>query len=169
MRKQPTKEQIVYFAGFFDGEGCIQIEKSITKGTNTHYALRVSIEHTFIPVLELLRDAYGGGIVVAKKNMPHYKQKYVWKLNGRDAHRFILDITPYLWEKKPQALLADEYVRNVGTGSSGVHRIRNDKSQQEHYHHRMQELKRIEVAPGQSVTVHVNKSSNGLEQLRLVE
>lgn len=167
VNKNLTTTELSYIAGFFDGEGCIFLKKSI-KGKNYSYSLQIRVSATYVPTLEFVRDAFGGTVHLEKKYATHHKQSYGWGLVGKDAHRFLVAIIPYLREKRDQALLADEYVKSIGTGSSRA-RIISEKSQQEYYYRKLQEMKKVQVAPGQSVNVPANGSSSGLEQLRLVE
>src|SRR5229473_6023653 len=97
MKKQISEMEKAYFAGLFDGEGCVRINN------NTHgYNLTVSLSITYVPILEIMRSAFGGSISIKTKKRPEHKQLYSWQIGGREAHNFIMSIHPYLHEKRPQ-------------------------------------------------------------------
>ncbi len=96
-----------YLAGFFDGEGCVNITVS---GKHRRAVVRVAIINTNVPMLEGIQRQYGGrvhkGRVRAKT--PHWKPfcHVVW--TGRQAEELLLTIRPYLILKAAQADLALE-------------------------------------------------------------
>lgn len=163
-QKQWTSTELAYIAGFIDGEGCIALDKS--RG-GVGFTLSVHVDITYIPTLELLRDMFGGSIYVVKKRSESRKQQYSWQIRGRDAHNFILAILPYLREKKPQAIIANDYFRMFGSNGNR-HRLRSEKVSQEHYYRKLQELKKVEYMPGSS-TMTKPEVDNLAEQLRLVD
>jgi hypothetical protein len=89
---------LAYIAGWFDGEGYIII--------NDHGSLVVGASNTFLPVLQLLHLNFGGS-VVDKVRPQNTKPIYQWYLKANNnALSFLLQIAPYLNEKRPQAELA---------------------------------------------------------------
>ena len=162
MSNQPTHDQIVYISGWFDGEGSIAFNRS-----GNRYRLVVGVECAYVPVLELVRDIFGGEIYLKEKRAIQYKQTYMWRLFGKEAHKFLLSILPFLMEKKDQAVLADEYCRMVGIGGGGKRRLTSEKVQQEYYYKKMQELKRIEYIPEPSV-IATHDTNTEVNQLRLI-
>jgi hypothetical protein len=160
--KQLNTTELAYIAGLFDGEGCVLLQK-VRGGQG--YGLHLEIKITYVPTLEFIRDTYGGTLIVVKKRPPR-KQAYGWYLHGKEVHNFLLAVLPYLREKKVQALLVDQYCKEIGVGHSS-HRIRSDKVKQEWYYKELQRLKTIEYAPGSTPATTIESPS--IEQLRLVE
>jgi hypothetical protein len=122
------KADNAYLAGFFDGEGCIKIDKSPSENTIS-YRLYVTVTNTHVPSLELFSSLYGGKIV-PKLDGPNCFQ---WVLYGKKTvEAFLLASLPYLTVKHPQALLALEYVRmgreiNPGKRDLLFTQMRNEK------------------------------------------
>jgi len=98
-----------YFAGLFDGEGFITIEKRRGKqyehrADNTLYA-RASMEIVNKEPLELAREIWGGVLYEHKRKEKNRKTLYTWILSCRVADRFLRDIYPYMQIKDKQAEL----------------------------------------------------------------
>jgi hypothetical protein len=87
-----------YAAGFFDGEGSIQITPPRkTKG----FALHVSVAQSEQATLGWLCMTWGGSVG------PHGRPGvFVWRIHAAAAGRFLVDIEPYLRIKRQQAQLA---------------------------------------------------------------
>lgn len=83
-----------YVAGFFDGEGCVDVTNS--------GALMAMLTNTNLLVLRLIQVKYGGSL---DKSPPHPPRKviFMWKTASRDARRFLEAIYPYLVIKANQA------------------------------------------------------------------
>ena len=90
-----------YYAGFFDGEGCICASGE---------AFEVTITNTNLQVLARLVMEFGGHIVKQRPATERRKAVYVWYAGNKDTvERFLQLIEPYLIVKKRQAELAIEY------------------------------------------------------------
>lgn len=87
-----------YVAGFFDGEGSIQITPPRkTKG----FPLHVSVAQSERSTLDWLRETWGGSVG------PHGRTGvFVWRIHTAAAGQFLMDIEPYLRIKRQQAHLA---------------------------------------------------------------
>lgn len=83
---------LAYIAGWFDAEGCVKGSK------------RVSITNTYLLMLQYLQYQYGGSIS-HNNGRNSTKNRYMWYVDGNNALSFLLQVTPYLIEKKPQAEL----------------------------------------------------------------
>jgi hypothetical protein len=93
-----TDAQKVYAAGFFDGEGSIQITPPRkSKG----FSLHVSVAQSESTTLEWLCTLWGGS--VGQHGRPGVS---VWRIHTAAAGRFLADIEPYLRIKRQQAQLA---------------------------------------------------------------
>ena len=98
-----------YFAGLFDGEGYITIErrrgkKYENRKDNSLYA-RASIEIINREPLELAREIWGGVLYEHKRKEKNQRMLYTWILSCRMAGRFLKDIYPYMKIKHKQAEL----------------------------------------------------------------
>ena len=87
-----------YAAGFFDGEGCINVSSC-----RTSLLIRTLVVNTNLEILELFKETWGGTIYQNKKGKEHWKQAYTWKLSYQLAYKFLQDIYPFLVVKAPQA------------------------------------------------------------------
>jgi hypothetical protein len=108
--KTPTQEELAYFAGFFDGEGCVGIYiKKRKQWKHPHHRLDVYITNTHPGPLRKLMSLFGGEIHVHVKQQPHHKTAWRWNLQSRKAEEFLQQILPFLIVKKDEALLALEF------------------------------------------------------------
>ena len=94
------KKNLAYFAGFFDGEGCIVIG-------NTKHILQCSITSTTKWILELFRFNFNGSVSKKMKFHPSNRHDiYRWYSTGPTARIFLEAILPYLQIKRPEAEVA---------------------------------------------------------------
>ena len=122
---QYTVEQLAYFAGLFDGEGCLHIgdkrispkkSKGIRKLVNKSYNARVnfstamSLSNTNFEVIEWLKSNFGGFITTQKKpGKPHWNLRKTWVMSPCSNISNLLNfLLPFLIIKKKQALLMIE-------------------------------------------------------------
>lgn len=159
-----TEAEKGYFAGFFDGEGCVLIGKSIRKDKSTaRYSLSVSFNISYAPILYKMKKMFFGGNIRKQdldkiKNEPsviksknagclnpnNWKQRYHYTLNGREAWVFLKVIYQYCNEKKEQVRIAIEYFDGKrNRHSSGLSKW--DIERNEYYYKTLQNLKRNET------------------------
>jgi hypothetical protein len=105
-----TSEQIAYFAGLFDGEGCIaaRLEKNYCRGGNTMARAKVTVAMTDPRPLRMLQDAFGGSLKSKPPKESHHKTKWTWWLGSAASRDFLEQLLPYLVVKKDEAILAIE-------------------------------------------------------------
>jgi hypothetical protein len=102
-----TKLSPRYCAGFFDGEGCINITCG---GRNHQTALRVMVVNTDEAILKMFLDSFGGGIYKRSRgHKTHWKPFIVWKATGHKAAAFLSYIQDYVIVKERQLDLALEF------------------------------------------------------------
>jgi hypothetical protein len=94
-----------YAAGFFDGEGCV----NIFSGKSGYLSVQVIIGNTRRRVLEILMEKYGGGIYAHKMHSKNHRQAYQWRLCGEIAIEFVNKIRPYSVIKIEQLDLVVEF------------------------------------------------------------
>lgn len=126
-----TEIDIKYFCGFFDGEGCIIV---------TEKRIRLKVNHTYPPILQLIKDAYGGGIYGPSVGVG-YKPIWGWQLGGvLPVTNLLLRMLPYLVEKKRQAELAIDWAGTLPGGEKrkSLTRLTQEAKRIEHYENRQQ-------------------------------
>lgn len=96
-----------YIAGFFDGEGCIVIKRQISKSGGVNHTLRVSIPQVNPVVVRELYATYGGNLCVSR----HKSRRDIhrWQVDCKKAVNFLVDVLPYLVNKKVEAELAIQF------------------------------------------------------------
>lgn len=87
-----------YAAGFFDGEGCVNV--STLRGKPF---IRILVVNTNLEILTKLQQTWGGDVQKNYKSKAHWKQAYTWRLQHSACLGFLQDIYPYLVVKKNQA------------------------------------------------------------------
>jgi hypothetical protein len=100
--------EIAYIAGIVDSEGCITTAKKYGG------AIWVIIGINHRETLEWIASFYGGTVHRATFSL---KQMWRWEVKSVKAKRLLVDIYPYLREKKAQATLAlriNEYSERYG-------------------------------------------------------
>ena len=120
------KTDLAYFAGFFDGEGCICIRKRKpvnpeNRAWNPIYYLQVSAVNTNEWVVQQLHFSFGGSISTKQRQAPH-RRCWVWLICARQAGSFLKAVLPYLHVKKAQAEIALQFqqaiLHGVGKGQA---------------------------------------------------
>jgi len=100
-----NKKDLIYSAGFIDGEGCLT--------TGHKFAFRLTISSTDKSILEWLQSKFKGNInnQWLPKN-PNHNMAWKWVLCKKsDLLTFLLAIIPYLKLKKSQAQLIINYMK----------------------------------------------------------
>ncbi len=103
---------LAYIAGFVDGEGCISISKSSSRGSrNTTYGPNVDITNTNKEILLTIQKILRLGSLESQKRYSS-KHKPAWNLDFKagEAKQLLLLIRPYLRLKKRQADLLLEFL-----------------------------------------------------------
>ena len=110
---------LAYTAGMLDGEGCIT--GSVPSG-NKNGAIVVFISSSHMPVLEWLKQTYGGGTCNWNGNK---KGKHVekWIVPSRSIIPFLHLMVPFLIIKQPQAYkaMAIRHLLEVGAKGERIH------------------------------------------------
>ena len=87
--------ELAYFAGFFDGEGCVAIYKK-------KYV--VSLTNTDVRPLKKVQEMWGGFINVQKKENRRFaiQDIFRWQVYGHNARPFLEAIRPFVLVKREQ-------------------------------------------------------------------
>lgn len=102
-----------WLAGFFDGEGCVFIQKR-KHHTDYSYDLRVQISQKDNIILAMILIKYPEASL-------YTQGKLVWQLHwrGESCRRFLNDIKNYCVVKRSQVLNALEYIETIPLSKSG--------------------------------------------------
>lgn len=96
-------EQIIWAAGFLDGEGFIGVSRGVTQRTQKafHQVLVDAAQARRAP-LDALVELFGGRVRSGRR-------AYYWRVSGKQAEAVLTAIAPYLIAKKAQADLCLQY------------------------------------------------------------
>ena len=88
-----TKEDLIWLAGFVDGEGCVSYVKR-TKRPSFRFEIRIT--NTDLPALEWIHQRFGGYLYRLKNNCPIYKPCFQWWIADKRAKELYSKLKPYL-------------------------------------------------------------------------
>lgn len=122
-------EGSIWAAGFFDGEGSINIIKGTNGKGTSYYALSVEVAQVDPRPLQYLKENWGGTVRVVDSKNPNWNVAYRWTIRSKAAESFLRDIRPWLRVKGEQADIALEFrsikskhiKAKIGRGSSVDH------------------------------------------------
>lgn len=86
-----------YFAGLFDGEGCVHIT---TKTVDRYERLVVQVGMTDERPIKALAERFGGA--VRQYVLPSGRTRFTWSKNGKNAVEFLRAIRPHSLVKGEQ-------------------------------------------------------------------
>jgi len=89
-------EDLIYIAGFFDGEGCVVISHSKRRG-KWYHRLRVQVSQKEKEILKFIQRKFGGYLYNNNAN-GHYL--WHWGIGDIKAYNFLKQIYPYLKGKR---------------------------------------------------------------------
>lgn len=110
MAAKLTNEEKAYIAGFFDGEGCVEIGFNRKVGARGQYYLRLVVANDYKPVIDWLYSIYEGSTYHRRPHQTNHRNGWVWKISARKAEKFLLDIYPYSMQKKKEIELAFKFI-----------------------------------------------------------
>jgi len=116
--------ELAYFAGLFDGEGCINVSEVKPKPGRLSpcFQTLAQVSMTDRRPLELLLKSFGGTMQLVNKEGA--RPIWVWRVYHKTAKLFLEAIVPYLIVKKVQAELL--IVLENGIPGRGVQRRLSD-------------------------------------------
>lgn len=122
-----------WMAGFFDGDGCVFINRQL-KQPNIIHTLHVSVTQKHKQILKFIQNIYGGGI-------SETNGYYIWYLTGKNTVFFLKRIQKYLHVKSNQVKLALDFEElRIRTHSKKL--SINDVAQRDAYHWAIRKAKR---------------------------
>ena len=112
--KELLETDRAYLAGFFDGDGCINISKSHPKHSKSpRHVLQVVVAQADRVFLEWWAEQTGLGKVyediAQRKVVPMRQRMYHWRMTGQQAEDLLRLMLPFLIVKLPQARIALEF------------------------------------------------------------
>ncbi|KKK73688.1 hypothetical protein LCGC14_2891330 [marine sediment metagenome] len=117
---------LAYYAGLFDGEGCININHhKPQRGKRTEqHTLRCYLGMCNEVLVRSLGASFGGSVkyrAIHLKN-PKWKDHWIWTIESNQALHWLKMMLPFLRLKKQEALVAIEFQQTRG-GQRGRRRI----------------------------------------------
>lgn len=114
--EQNIEKDSYYWAGFFDGEGCILISKEINNDgyhKQPSHILKITIANTNETIMEEMKN-FAGMNKLFKRKFKKLNQRDAYYLNikGDQALSFLKKISPHLKLKKKQADLGIYFQEN---------------------------------------------------------
>ena len=110
-KNQLIEQEKAYIAGFFDGEGCVEISRNHHRA-NPQLFLRIIVSNTYKPIIDWLYAIYGG-TTHFRKQQANWRSCWHWRISARKAEIFLRDIYPYSKIKKEQIKLAFEFIETI--------------------------------------------------------
>jgi len=108
--KNLTEPEKAYFAGLFDGEGCIHIARiKRNYGAFYYFQLHLIFSNTNKQVMDYLTSKFGGNLIIRKPYKKRQRSYYMWRIYSQKAKELLEIILPYLIIKKEEALLAIKF------------------------------------------------------------
>lgn len=102
-----TDTEIAYLAGFFDGEGCILIQKHARA-----YWLEISAVQIDPAPLKLLSESFGGRIV-KKPDHRGFRSRHSWRITSDRAFIALQAMLPFLMIKRAEADLGIQFQQRM--------------------------------------------------------
>lgn len=130
-----------YFAGHFDGEGCISFGRD---SGGTFPGLMARVGTVYRPVVESYQKYFGGSIMIRPPGSRHHKIQWMWTLGAQSQMLiFLKRVIPHSMEKRAQLELAQAYLEERMKGRKY---LANPELKQKlpEYVNRMTELKNFE-------------------------
>ena len=114
-RFEPSRTDCAYAAGFFDGEGNINLARSKRPDClGPAYVLTVGAAQNLSAPLVFLQNRWGGSICQRPPKPPR-KGHFVWSCHANLAAAFLIDVLPHLTVKRDRAELALAF-QNIKAG-----------------------------------------------------
>lgn len=118
------EKELIWRAGFFDGEGNIHLRHSSPTRINIkgQYELVVNIVQTNKEILNSFL-IFGGHIYKNYKVKESHSDSYTWRITGIKSKQFLLALLPYLRIKRDVVIVALDFIKTLLPGGSGKNRV----------------------------------------------
>ena len=109
------KEDLIWAAGLFDGEGCISLSKRtpqrLNKAVSYNYALILKVAMCHKDTVMRLHRMFGVGTLHNQRlQAAHLSRAWIWFCNRDDAEIVIHKLRPWLFTKARDAELALQFL-----------------------------------------------------------
>lgn len=112
--KQMSDVDIIYLAGFIDGEGCVTIDRYKRRGKqNFYYKAQLDICNTNRDILEWIKERFGGCIVAPRHAKGKRATCYRVTFNDWKCVDVLRLVLPYLKVKNKEALIVIYFQKNL--------------------------------------------------------
>lgn len=167
------REEIIYLAGLFDGEGTICIQRDVRKDKENGryggatYTVTVRIGMIQKEQIDKYKEIFKVGYVDEEKKYHQFRPMFRWSARKRsEVESFLLKIEPFLRVKKAQAQLALRYFNEIPIGKGYINQGPEIWEKKEKYRIEMSSLNGVNISPattkrrGRSPSVRVSDSLN---------
>lgn len=135
-----SPETDAYLAALIDGEGSIGIGKVQEKRMRIpKYSLRVTIDNQYLPVLDEMKDLYGG-FIHEKKRVEGWARGFRLIISCNEAMELLKCTVPYLRIKREQAELAIRFQEGMGRSIRGRRVLPKEAHRREYLYQEMKKL-----------------------------
>lgn len=112
---QIERDDIIWAAGFFDGEGYVGISG---KPGGANYKLRATVTNCDPRPVEEFKRMFGGSVTVTNmaKYNPRARTRYTWEISGRKVSEVLQLLLPFFRDKQEQAELAISFADTLLQG-----------------------------------------------------
>lgn len=99
---KPSEEDLAYFAGLIDAEGCFRIGQFQSKriGRSRSYISVLEIGNTKLPIFPWIIQRFGGTITYRAPTSRNHNPMVIWSLKSNALHQILDKIYPFLRVKK---------------------------------------------------------------------
>ena len=105
------KTDLAYLAGFYDGEGSIQIVHQKTKRNKNNFSLQIRLFNTNLKVLYYYWNIFKLGHIYQRKGTN--KLIYTWVIYSNEAKTLLSHLLPYLIIKKKQVKIGIHFQNRI--------------------------------------------------------
>lgn len=146
------KVQRAYAAGIIDGEGCISLykNKSETCVRGFRHRASVAMTNTDLRLVRRFQAWFGGTVHTLKERRNSHMRKtcYQWRLNSiSDMENCLSLIEPFLFIKRKQAQVVQEFLTDGGKGYGGKGVSEEEWERRQRLLRQMQRLNKRGVEP----------------------
>lgn len=106
------KEDWIWLAGLFDGEGCISIVRMgpSERGKNNRHQLKLTVSMICEKTVKKFHEIVGTGRVVrTSRKGKNCRDQWVWQVESKKARNILERLKPYCLTKNEQLLLGIEF------------------------------------------------------------
>lgn len=101
-----------YIAGIIDGDGWFSMFKGCKAKDSIFNSIRFGLEQRYKPMIDYLAGLTASNVSMTKtKDVVNHKQTYVWNSGNPKILPILVNIEPFLLEKRKTCILMIEYIK----------------------------------------------------------